>query len=600
MSMRRTGYLLTCIMLLLAACGSQPSLESTAEPVTQSPPSPTAEQPTATPLAPTPEPATNTPLPAGEPAAEATTEAPPPLADYSGLPLPADRGALFSASGVCSVCHTSMVDQAGIDVSTDTFWRASMMANSARDPYWQASVRSETLAHPELQAAIEDKCATCHTTMAHRTVAAAAGTGQLLDDGFLDAEHALHGLAVDGVSCTVCHQIQDEDLGESDSYSGGFVIDTGLPAGERESFGPHPVPRGMAMQMQQASGFIPIESLHVEQAELCATCHTLYTPFVDAEGQIAGEFPEQTPYLEWLASSFGGSLTCQGCHMPQAEGRVKISITGGPPISPFHQHIFVGGNAYMLKILQAFGDEMAVTASSAQFQDKQEQVAAQLSGRTASVRLEEVNLDGATLRVEVAMASMVGHKLPTGFPSRRVWLHLTVQDGSGQVVFESGAANPDGSIVGNDNDADPATYEPHYLVIDSPDQVQIYEAILGDTEGNVTTTLLKGAGYLKDNRLLPAGFDKGTVQDDIAVHGAALEDEDYAGGGDRIQYLIDLEDAQAPFTVMAELLYQSIGYRWADNLRHYDAPEPADFLSYYEQVPNQPIVIASDTAEVRE
>jgi hypothetical protein len=286
--------------------------------------------------------------------------------------------------------------------------------------------------------------------------------------------------------------------------------------------------------------------------------------------------------------------------MPPAEGRVKISITGGPPISPVHQHIFVGGNAYMLQILQAFGDEMAVTASSAQFQDKQEQVAGQLSGRTASVKLEEVTLDGATLQVDVAMASMVGHKLPTGFPSRRVWLHLTVQDGSGQVVFESGATNPDGSIVGNDNDADPAAYEPHYLVIDSPDQVQIYEAILGDTEGNVTTTLLKGAGYLKDNRLLPAGFDKGAVQQDIAVHGTALQDEDYAGGGDRIQYLIDLKDAQAPFTLTAELLYQSIGYRWADNLRHYDAPEPADFLSYYEQVPNQPIVIASDTVEIGE
>jgi hypothetical protein len=191
MSMRRTGYLLACIILLLAACGSQPSPEPTAEAPTQSPPSPTAEQPTVTPLAPTPEPATDTPSPASEPAAEAATEAPPPAAGYPGLPLPTDRGTLFSASGACSVCHTSMVDGAGKDVSTDTFWRASMMANSARDPYWQASVRGETLAHPELQAAIEDKCATCHTTMAHRTVVAAAGTGQVLDDGFLNAVHRM-------------------------------------------------------------------------------------------------------------------------------------------------------------------------------------------------------------------------------------------------------------------------------------------------------------------------------------------------------------------------------------------------------------------------
>jgi hypothetical protein len=52
--------------------------------------------------------------------------------------------------------------------------------------------------------------------------------------------------------------------------------------------------------------------------------------------------------------------------------------------------------------------------------------------------------------------------------------------------------------------------------------------------------------------------------------------------------------------VTAELLYQSIGYRWADNLRRYDAPEPVRFVGYYEQVSNQPLVVASDRAEVAE
>lgn len=32
----------------------------------------------------------------------------------------------------------------------------------------------------------------------------------------------------------------------------------------------------------------------------------------------------------------------------------------------------------------------------------------------------------------------------------------------------------------------------------------------------------------------------------------------------------------------AELRYQSIGYRWAENLRAFDAPEPARFVKYYE------------------
>jgi hypothetical protein len=202
------------------------------------------------------------------------------------------------------------------------------------------------------------------------------------------------------------------------------------------------------------------------------------------------------------------------------------------------------------------------------------------------------------LTANVAINSMAGHKFPTGFPSRRAWIQFTVRDAAGEVVFQSGITNPDGSIAGNDNDEDPAAFEPHYLTIDSPDQVQIYEAIMADSEGQVTTTLLKGAGYLKDNRLPPAGFDKDGVQADIAVHGAALEDQDFGSGSDRIQYTIDLDGAEGPFAVTADLLYQSIGFRWADNMRLYEASEPSRFLGYYEQVSNQPVVIASATAEI--
>ena len=42
------------------------------------------------------------------------------------------------------------------------------------------------------------------------------------------------------------------------------------------------------------------------------------------------------------------------------------------------------------------------------------------------------------LTVDVLVESQVGHKLPSGFPSRRVWLHLIVQDANGGVVFELG------------------------------------------------------------------------------------------------------------------------------------------------------------------
>jgi hypothetical protein len=493
-----------------------------------------------------------------------------------------------------------MEDEAGTDVSTDSFWRGSMMANAARDPYWQASVEAEVLSHPRLQAVIEDKCATCHMPMAHFTAVEEGEEAAILEEGFLDPAHALHSLAMDGVSCTLCHQIEDEGLGEASSFSGGYTIDADLPTGERVSYGPHPVEEDLALVMQSTSGFVPMESQHVEQAELCATCHTLYTPYVDAEGNVAGEFPEQMAYGEWLASAFGGTVSCQGCHMPPAQGGVPLSITGGPPRSPFHQHVFAGGNAYMLEILGTFGEEMGVTASSAQFGEKKAQVVDQLTNRTAAVQLEDVRLEGSTLVADVSILSKVGHKLPTGFPSRRAWIHLVVEDAAGEVVFESGAVVGDGSISGNDNDADPATYEPHYETITDGEQVQIYESIMGDTEGEVTTTLLRGAGYLKDNRLLPSGFDKGAVEEEIAVHGAALDDEDFVGGSDRVAYASDVSEGQGPFTVTAELLYQAIGFRWAENLRGFEGEAVAQFGRYYDGVVNEPVVVASDSVVVGE
>jgi hypothetical protein len=172
-----------------------------------------------------------------------------------------------------------------------------------------------------------------------------------------------------------------------------------------------------------------------------------------------------------------------------------------------------------------------------------------------------------------------------------------VEDADGEVVFESGAVDAAGAIVGNANDEDPAAFEPHYLEITAPDQVQIYESIMEDTDGEVTTILLRAAGYAKDNRLLPVGFDPAAADPDFAVYGAATEDEDFAGGGDQVRYVIDLDDASGPFNVTVELLYQSISFRWVEKMRGYDVEEAQRFLSYVDQVPNQPVVVASATVE---
>jgi hypothetical protein len=433
--------------------------------------------------------------------------------------------------------------------------------------------------------------------MARFTEATAGQQAQVLAEGFLNPANELHPLAMDGVSCTVCHQIRDADLVE-ETFSGEFIIEADQPAGERALFGPYPIDKGQAAVMQGGSGFVPRQSKHAQQAALCATCHTLYTATIDETGQIVGQFPEQTPYLEWLHSDYANDQSCQGCHMPHAQGGVQLSITGGEPRSPFSKHVFVGGNVYVLEILKTFGESVGVTASDEQFEATIERTLTQLQQRTATLSLEQARLSDTHLSLEVVIKNQAGHKFPTGYPARRAWLHLVVKDASGQVIFESGQVNADGSIKGNDNDADPTRYEPHYQTIETADQVQIYEAIMQDPAGQVTTTLMRGAEYAKDNRLLPLGFEQDTASPDIAVQGEAAVDEDFGGGEDRIQYRIDIQEAQGPFTVTAALLYQSISYRWAENLGQYETAEITRFLDYYHAIPNQPVVVDKETQAV--
>ena len=181
------------------------------------------------------------------------------------------------------------------------------------------------------------------------------------------------------------------------------------------------------------------------------------------------------------------------------------------------------------------------------------------------------------------MENLGGHKLPTAYPSRRAWLHILVRDRNDRIVFESGKLNTDGSIQGNDNDADASRFEPHYTEIDRGDQVQIYESIMKDPEGRVTTGLLTAVGYVKDNRLLPHGFDKRTADKDIAVLGEAFDDSNFTAEGDRVRYSVGTGDVQGPLRIDAELWYQPIGYRWANNLKPYHAAdEPRRFNAYYD------------------
>jgi hypothetical protein len=460
-----------------------------------------------------------------------------------------------------------------------------MMANSARDPYWQAGVRREILDHPESKAAIEDECAICHMPMARYQAMSSGRKAEIFAHLPYDDGDPMGQLAADGVSCSLCHQIAKDKLGTRESYVGGFVIDISKPAGQKPEYGPFKVDDGHALIMRSSTqAFRPTEAEHIRQSELCATCHTLITQALGPNGEAVGSLPEQMPYQEWLHSEFKDSRSCQSCHMPAVKEQVPITSVLGEPREGFARHVFVGGNFFMQRLLNRYRGDLSVTALPQELESAAARTVAHLQSETARVSIPRVELRDGRLEAEVFVENLGGHKLPTAYPSRRAWLHVTVRDRNGRAVFESGALDPRGLIQGNDNDADATRYEPHYSEIRAADQVQIYESIMADRQGAVTTGLLSAVRYVKDNRLLPRGFDKSTADAQIAVHGPAAEDGDFTGGGDHLRYSVSVGDAQGPFQVEAELWFQPISYRWAENLRRYDAPEPRRFNRYYDSM----------------
>ena len=493
---------------------------------------------------------------------------------------------LFTTSENCVACHNVLTTPQGEDVSIGASWRSTMMANSARDPYWQAGVRRETIDHPTHSAAIQDECAECHMPMATQISRASGGTGEVFAHLPFNKDNGseLQKFAADSISCTVCHQISSERLGTRESFNGEFVMKPTPPDGTRVIFGPFQIDAGRKTIMRSVTGFVQAQGSHIQQSELCATCHTLITQAFSPTGQVVGSIVEQANFQEWQHSDYSkgdGAQSCQSCHMPEVNGATRVASVLGDYRDGLHRHLFVGGNAFIVRMLNRYRQELGSQALSSEFEATARATVRQLQEDTATLSILRSELAAATLNVDVSVKNLTGHKFPTGYPARRTWLHFTVRDGDGRAVFESGAVTDAGLIQGNDSDADPRKFEPHYDRITSADQVQIYEPILGDP-GNVPTTgLLTATQYLKDNRLLPRGFDKATAEPGVAVYGAAKDDADFTGSGDIVHYAVPVPAQGGPFRVSVELLYQPIGFRWAHNLEQYDAPEPKRFVNYF-------------------
>ncbi|TAK42757.1 MAG: hypothetical protein EPO28_06840, partial [Saprospiraceae bacterium] len=467
--------------------------------------------------------------------------------------LPAGYNALFAGSGICSKCHgydtagVSSVNFLGEDVNVVSDWRATMMANAAKDPFWRAKVSHEVLLYPQHQEAIEDKCTACHAPLGHFNAKHLGATHYSI------AEMAADSLAMDGVSCLACHKQLAEGLG--DEFSGMLNFDTFNVA-----YGPYTMP--LVSPMLTETGYKPTFSPHIEDAGLCAGCHTLITQTLDYGGTPSGDnFVEQATYHEWLNSAYNDSVSCQSCHMPNLGKYSVYLVTGAQtgPRSPFFQHEFVGGNVTMLKLLRNNIETLDLKASASQFDEVIAKTEYLLQNRTLSLGLELVERTADTAYFSLKLTNRAGHKFPSGYPSRRAFIEFSVTTESGGTLFISGKTDADFEVYGQN-----ATYEPHYQTITSEEQVQIYEMVMADVNGEVTTVLERAKLPLKDNRLPPLGFTTShPAYDTTLIAGAALEDGDFnkengveGSGTDRIFYNIPLNGNTELLSARARVFYQ--------------------------------------------
>ena len=487
------------------------------------------------------------------------------------LPAPADTDR-FRDAETCAQCHLvgedkpQLHDATGENVSPVLLWRSSMMALAARDPFY-LSVFAEELAHAPDKGEVEALCTRCH---------APAGSEELAIDGkHLSFDELTHGtspaavLGRGGVTCSLCHQIATTNLGDERSFSGKFVVGY-----QRQIFGPYRDPTAEPMKL--IANFTPTFGDHVQSSELCATCHTV----------IVGDVVEQATYLEWRSSSFETTKQCQSCHVPTVDelGRgITTQVAGLDNLrarTPVGRHMFVGGNAYMLELMADAIDWLGAGIPADELRASAQRSIKHLEG-AATLAITRTT-DGFTVRV----SNQTGHKLPTGYPSRRIWLHVVIEQG-GAVLYESGAVDARGALV--DTTGQPLPRQPHRDEILSAGEVQVWEATLVDRVGEPTHRALDARRYSKDDRILPAGYAPDPIDAARIEPIAVIADANFLPGADTVTYKVAVPTGA---TIRAELQYQTLSPETVDAIAATPTAASARFVPLARARPQLPTTIA--------
>ncbi len=550
-----------------------------------------------------------------------------PARTYDQVVARPDGRSRFLTADQCQGCHAAAVQNSSVppmefhaeggevvDLSPFGEWSTSMMGLAGRDPVFFAQLESERRTFPDRQDAISDTCLHCHGAMGQRQLQIDR-PGEWFTRDLVDAygdhpDATYAALARDGVSCMVCHQMAAGGLGTPASYTGRFELG---PVGEVVG----PYDDTLPKPMEKAIGVTPKGGAWLRTSAMCGSCHTVQLPVFDREGRVLATIFEQTTYLEWRNSVYQDEVVgsrpdqvrrCQDCHMtsqyhgqrladrvasiqderfPYSERSLPAAEIALPVRDGYRRHTLTGINLFVLEMFKQFpivlGTQQTDPLVNEYVQDSLVTTSGAMTelarNETATLAIEGLRETAEGLEVDVHVENLAGHDFPTGVAFRRAFLELLVEDRSGGLVWASGRTSPMGVLLEGTGPTPlpterlevdprlpaPGDFQPHYQTIEEPYQVQIYEELVRDPEGRITTSFFQLLEPIKDNRIKPRGWSPtGPNAAQTAPHGHAAADPCYVDarstGGDRITYRSRLDAAARAGVarVRATLYYQSI------------------------------------------
>jgi heme/copper-type cytochrome/quinol oxidase subunit 2 len=255
----------------------------------------------------------------------------------------------------------------------------------------------------------------------------------------------------EGVSCIVCHAIEETDVKGNANYvitqpnRYMFELDEGSTARFFRDFLLRAYPRYHVETLQHRLFKSP---------EFCAACHK---QFIDEEINQVGWVQLQNQFDNWRKSRWNEpgnpeeTIECRECHMPLTESHDPASgdvldYNRSASDGKHRSHRFLAANQFMPLALKLEGAEEHAELTERWLRGEIEipEIADKWRPGPA-VPLELVVPDTVTPGEEVRIQAVVtnnkvGHDFPTGpLDIIQAWVEIVVKDQAGNIVFQSGS-----------------------------------------------------------------------------------------------------------------------------------------------------------------